>query len=89
MSGMSSVNILDLEGTPYAGGYFKVKFRFTEEFPAAPPKCTVLFRPSDATLTLFLIRQVGLPPRSFTLMLGPRVKSVSTRSKRTGNPSMA
>ncbi|KAG6886375.1 hypothetical protein C0992_004327 [Termitomyces sp. T32_za158] len=27
------------EGTPYAGGYFKVKFKFTEEFPAAPPKC--------------------------------------------------
>ncbi|KAF8200303.1 ubiquitin-conjugating enzyme/RWD-like protein [Pholiota molesta] len=26
------------EGTPYAGGYFRVKFRFTEEFPAAPPK---------------------------------------------------
>lgn len=30
----------DLEGTPYAGGYFRVKFKFTEEFPAAPPKCT-------------------------------------------------
>lgn len=29
-----------VEGTPYAGGYFRVKFRFTEEFPAAPPKCT-------------------------------------------------
>lgn len=27
------------EGTPYAGGYFKVKFNFTEEFPATPPKC--------------------------------------------------
>lgn len=27
------------EGTPYAGGFFKVKFKFTEEFPAAPPKC--------------------------------------------------
>ncbi len=27
------------EGTPYAGGYFKVKFRFTNEFPAVPPKC--------------------------------------------------
>jgi ubiquitin-protein ligase len=27
------------EGTPYAGGYFRVKFKFTEEFPAAPPKC--------------------------------------------------
>ncbi|KAF8824535.1 hypothetical protein HHX47_DHR8000380 [Lentinula edodes] len=43
----SEDNILDVigiiegpEGTPYAGGYFKVKFRFTEEFPAAPPKCT-------------------------------------------------
>ena len=28
-----------VEGTPYAGGYFRVKFRFTNEFPAAPPKC--------------------------------------------------
>ncbi|KAH8077390.1 ubiquitin-conjugating enzyme/RWD-like protein [Cristinia sonorae] len=27
------------EGTPYAGGYFRIKFNFTEEFPAAPPKC--------------------------------------------------
>ena len=32
--------IRSAEGTPYAGGYFRVKFRFTEEFPAAPPKCT-------------------------------------------------
>jgi ubiquitin-conjugating enzyme E2 S len=28
------------EGTPYSGGYFKIKFKFTEEFPQAPPKCT-------------------------------------------------
>ncbi|KAF8900500.1 ubiquitin-conjugating enzyme/RWD-like protein [Gymnopilus junonius] len=37
------------EGTPYAGGYFKVKFKFTEEFPAAPPKCwfaTKMFHPN-------------------------------------------
>jgi ubiquitin-protein ligase len=27
------------EGTPYAGGYFRVKFKFTEEFPVAPPQC--------------------------------------------------
>ncbi|KAJ7439694.1 ubiquitin-conjugating enzyme/RWD-like protein [Mycena galericulata] len=45
----SEDNVLDLtgiiagpEGTPYAGGYFKVKFHFTEEFPAAPPKCRLL-----------------------------------------------
>ena len=30
---------LNTEGTPYAGGYFRVRFNFTEEFPAAPPKC--------------------------------------------------
>jgi len=30
------------EGTPYEGGYFRVKFQFTEEFPAAPPKCTLI-----------------------------------------------
>lgn len=28
-----------LVGTPYEGGYFAVKFAFTHEFPAAPPKC--------------------------------------------------
>ena len=28
-----------LAGTPYEGGYFRVKFNFTDEFPAAPPKC--------------------------------------------------
>ncbi|KAJ7886656.1 ubiquitin-conjugating enzyme/RWD-like protein [Mycena leptocephala] len=52
----SEDNMLDLtgiiegpEGTPYAGGYFKVKFSFTEEFPAAPPKCwfaTKIFHPN-------------------------------------------
>jgi len=31
--------ISSTEGTPYAGGYFRVKFKFTEEFPSAPPKC--------------------------------------------------
>jgi len=37
------------EGTPYQGGYFRVKFKFTEEFPAAPPKCwfaTKIFHPN-------------------------------------------
>ncbi|GBE87078.1 hypothetical protein SCP_1003250 [Sparassis crispa] len=37
------------EGTPYEGGYFRVKFKFTEEFPAAPPKCwfaTKIFHPN-------------------------------------------
>ncbi|KAF8658425.1 hypothetical protein AX16_001976 [Volvariella volvacea WC 439] len=37
------------QGTPYAGGYFRVKFKFTEEFPAAPPKCwmaTKIFHPN-------------------------------------------
>ncbi|KAH9958146.1 ubiquitin-conjugating enzyme/RWD-like protein [Russula dissimulans] len=37
------------EGTPYHGGYFRVKFEFTEEFPAAPPKCwfiTKIFHPN-------------------------------------------
>ncbi|ESK86007.1 ubiquitin conjugating enzyme e2 [Moniliophthora roreri MCA 2997] len=52
----SDDNLLDVvgiiqgpEGTPYAGGYFKVKFRFTEEFPQAPPKCsfmTKIFHPN-------------------------------------------
>ncbi|KAJ7619636.1 ubiquitin-conjugating enzyme/RWD-like protein [Roridomyces roridus] len=52
----SEDNLLDLtgiiegpEGTPYAGGYFRVKFKFNEEFPAAPPKCwfiTKLFHPN-------------------------------------------
>lgn len=30
------------EGTPYAGGYFHVRFNFTDEFPAAPPRATML-----------------------------------------------
>ncbi|KAF9545677.1 hypothetical protein CPC08DRAFT_745274 [Agrocybe pediades] len=37
------------EGTPYQGGYFRVKFKFTDEFPAAPPKCwfaTKIFHPN-------------------------------------------
>ncbi|KAF9476628.1 hypothetical protein BDN70DRAFT_862986 [Pholiota conissans] len=37
------------EGTPYNGGYFRVKFKFTDEFPAAPPKCwfaTKIFHPN-------------------------------------------
>ncbi|KAG8215209.1 ubiquitin-conjugating enzyme/RWD-like protein [Butyriboletus roseoflavus] len=52
----SEENILDItgiiegpEGTPYAGGYFRVRFKFTEEFPAAPPKCwfaTKIFHPN-------------------------------------------
>ncbi|EIN05723.1 ubiquitin-conjugating enzyme E2s, partial [Punctularia strigosozonata HHB-11173 SS5] len=40
------------EGTPYAGGYFRIKFHFTEEFPAAPPKCrmlTKIFHPNVST----------------------------------------
>jgi len=49
-------NMLDLTGivegpeqTPYAGGYFRVQFQFTHEFPAAPPKCwftTKIFHPN-------------------------------------------
>jgi ubiquitin-conjugating enzyme E2 S len=49
-------NMLDLtgiiagpEGTPYEGGYFRIKFNFTEEFPNAPPKCwfvTKIFHPN-------------------------------------------
>ncbi|KAI0248426.1 ubiquitin-conjugating enzyme/RWD-like protein [Lactifluus subvellereus] len=37
------------EGTPYQGGYFRVKFGFTEEFPASPPRCwfaTKIFHPN-------------------------------------------
>ncbi|KAH9980431.1 ubiquitin-conjugating enzyme/RWD-like protein [Russula compacta] len=37
------------DGTPYQGGYFRVKFEFTEEFPATPPKCwfaTKIFHPN-------------------------------------------
>ncbi|KAI0338597.1 hypothetical protein BDW22DRAFT_687528 [Trametopsis cervina] len=52
----SEDNMLDVtgiiqgpDGTPYEGGYFRVKFKFTEEFPAAPPKCwfaTKIFHPN-------------------------------------------
>ncbi|KAH9014731.1 ubiquitin-conjugating enzyme/RWD-like protein [Lactarius pseudohatsudake] len=53
---LSEESVLDVvgivegpEGTPYQGGYFRVKFDFTEEFPAAPPKCrfiTKIFHPN-------------------------------------------
>lgn len=36
---LTKLDLALTEGTPYAGGYFKVKCKFTEEFPAAPPKC--------------------------------------------------
>jgi ubiquitin-conjugating enzyme E2 S len=36
------VGIIQGPGTPYAGGHFRVKFLFTPEFPASPPKCTFL-----------------------------------------------
>ncbi|ORY76518.1 major facilitator superfamily domain-containing protein [Leucosporidium creatinivorum] len=26
--------------TPFEGGFFKIRFQFTSEYPAAPPKCT-------------------------------------------------
>jgi ubiquitin-protein ligase len=60
----------DLEGTPYAGGYFRVKFKFTEEFPAAPPKCT-FFVLAELTFVvdLFgrLVRDQNLPPKCVKL----------------------
>ncbi|QRV85469.1 ubiquitin-conjugating enzyme [Ceratobasidium sp. AG-Ba] len=30
------------EGTPYAGGYFHVRFSFGDDFPAAPPRAAML-----------------------------------------------
>ncbi|KAG8848244.1 hypothetical protein FRB91_010998, partial [Serendipita sp. 411] len=36
-------------GTPYHGGYFRVRFTFGNEFPASPPKCiftTKIFHPN-------------------------------------------
>jgi len=48
---VSEEDMLDVTGiiagpvdTPYEGGYFRIKFVFTEEFPAAPPKCRFLTR---------------------------------------------
>ncbi|KAH9988717.1 ubiquitin-conjugating enzyme/RWD-like protein [Russula vinacea] len=53
---LSEESLLDLvgiiegpEGTPYQGGYFRVKFEFTDEFPATPPRCwfaTKIFHPN-------------------------------------------
>jgi len=37
------------EGTPYHGGWFRVRFTFGDEFPASPPKCrftTRIFHPN-------------------------------------------
>jgi len=30
------------EGTPFEGGYFRIAFTFTPEFPNAPPRCRML-----------------------------------------------
>jgi len=41
-------------GTPYEGGYFQIRFQFSHEFPAAPPKCwfiTRIFHPNVAPTT--------------------------------------
>ena len=46
--------ILVLEGTPYEGGYFKIRFQFTEEFPAAPPKCVFVSSFLARLISLFL-----------------------------------
>ncbi|KAI0248424.1 ubiquitin-conjugating enzyme/RWD-like protein [Lactifluus subvellereus] len=53
---LSEESVLDVvgiiegpEGTPYQRGYFRVKFEFTEEFPASPPRCwftTKIFHPN-------------------------------------------
>jgi len=52
----NEANMLDLTGiiegpvgTPYEGGYFRIKFNFTDDFPTVPPKChffTKLFHPN-------------------------------------------
>ncbi|WVQ85073.1 hypothetical protein IAT38_007237 [Cryptococcus sp. DSM 104549] len=31
-------------GTPYEGGYFRIRFSFGPDFPTLPPKCTMLTR---------------------------------------------
>jgi ubiquitin-protein ligase len=38
---------LPLDGTPYAGGYFKVRFQFGATYPSQPPKCQFPFRSID------------------------------------------
>ncbi|CAG8437774.1 15275_t:CDS:2 [Acaulospora morrowiae] len=53
---MNELNVCDVqawisgpEGTPYEGGYFKVKVIFGTDFPTAPPKCifiTKIFHPN-------------------------------------------
>ena len=77
----------NIEGTPYAGGYFRVRFKFTEEFPAAPPKCALLY------ISLFhspnSCPQVGLRLKYFTQMFQAPAKSVLTHWRRTGNHNMA
>ncbi|CAG8442567.1 10648_t:CDS:2 [Acaulospora colombiana] len=53
---MNELNVCDVqawilgpEGTPYEGGYFRVKVIFGADFPTAPPKCvfiTKIFHPN-------------------------------------------
>lgn len=36
---------LQIAGTPYEGGYFRIRFAFGSEFPNLPPKCESSFVP--------------------------------------------
>lgn len=52
--------------TPYEGGYFQVKFAFTEEFPTAPPKCE-----QNASLSLLVL--ISIAGRMLTKIFHPNV----------------
>lgn len=58
------------EGTPYADGYFRVKFKFTDEFPTAPPKCEcsflLLHTSADNTLDRLVCNE-DIPSQCFQL----------------------
>ncbi|UOH80769.1 hypothetical protein LQV05_003426 [Cryptococcus neoformans] len=36
------ISPLQIAGTPYEGGYFRIRFAFGSEFPNLPPKCTMV-----------------------------------------------
>lgn len=62
------------DGTPYAGGYFRVRFAFGATYPSQPPKCSfpsfpLFFAPPrrikadlDPFFALRHLRQQDLPP---------------------------
>jgi Ubiquitin-conjugating enzyme len=82
-------DIVEIEGTPYHGGYFKVRFIFGDEFPAAPPKCNAPLVSSPHSSPLMISRkQACSRQRSFIPTSPLQATFASALSRRIGSPHM-